>query len=93
MLKFMITNFLEQPNFWEREEVVLEGFLHIFVHDGALGEGFYSKNNTIRSNSFKNGDCAAIKLGKPKTPISMKIFFLILSQPCLSKVGKYIVSP
>jgi parallel beta-helix repeat protein len=34
---------------------------YIVVHDAY---DRYSKNNTIRSNSFKNGDCAAIKLGK-----------------------------
>jgi hypothetical protein len=34
---------------------------YIVVH---IGSDRYAKNNIIRSNSFKDGDCVAIKLGK-----------------------------
>ncbi|SLM28691.1 exported hypothetical protein [Desulfamplus magnetovallimortis] len=39
---------------------------YIVVHEGG---DLYSKNNTIRSNRFKDGDCIAIKLGKAEDTI------------------------
>jgi hypothetical protein len=52
----------------------------------ALVTGFYAKNNTIRSNIFRDGDAAGIKISEPKIPISMKILFLMLNQLCLCMI-------